>query len=74
MGMSHHAPLSQMVAAAVSACGTTAELARRIGVTRQAIRQWKKIPIDKVVSVEGATGIPREILRPDIFRGGERAA
>lgn len=43
------------------------ELARRIGVTRQAIYGWDKIPAERVVEVEAATGIPRKKLRPDLY-------
>lgn len=44
------------------------ELARRLGITSQAISQWKKIPAERVVDIEAVTGIPREQLRPDLYR------
>ncbi|WEQ51183.1 hypothetical protein LV478_11645 [Komagataeibacter oboediens] len=31
--------------------------------------RWKTIPDHYVVAIEAATGIPREELRPDLFRG-----
>lgn len=49
--------------------GATAQLARAIGVTHAAVRQWGgHVPANRVVAVEGATGIPREELRPDLYR------
>lgn len=54
----------------IEKCGSMAELARRCGVSRQAIEGWKDlIPFARALDVEAATGIPRARLRPDIFRG-----
>lgn len=54
---------------AIAAVGSATELARLLGVTKQAISQWglRKIPAERVVEVEKLTGIPRHELRPDIF-------
>ncbi len=48
--------------------GLQSALARHLGVTRQAISDWPLVPIDRLKEVEKFTGIPREKLRPDIFR------
>lgn len=48
--------------------GLQSKLARHLGVTRQAISAWPVVPIDRLKDVEKFTGIPRETLRPDIFR------
>lgn len=48
--------------------GLQSQLARHLGVTRQAISDWPVVPIDRLKAVEKFTGIPRERLRPDIFR------
>ena len=48
-------------------------LARRIGVTRGAIAQWEKVPAERMKDVSMATGIPMEILRPDIFETQQAA-
>lgn len=51
-----------------------AELARRMmragakRITGQAISQWTRVPAERVAHVEAATGIPREQLRPDLYR------
>ena len=44
------------------------ELARRIGITPEAVCQWKgRVPVNRVIAVEAATGVLREHLRPDVF-------
>lgn len=35
---------------------------------------WKKVPAEQVVEVERITGLPREELRPDLYRGAELEA
>ena len=37
------------------------------GVTPQAISQWVRVPVGRVLDVERITGIPRHELRPDIY-------
>lgn len=46
--------------------GTTA-LACELGISKQAVSMWKKIPAERVIAIEAATGIPREELRPDLY-------
>lgn len=43
------------------------ELAKRLGVTPQAVSDWVEVPITRCVAVELATGVPRSELRPDVF-------
>lgn len=55
---------------AIKQAGHQAALAEKIGVTQQTISYWRskgRIPAEKVVEVEAATGISRHELRPDIF-------
>jgi TorA maturation chaperone TorD len=52
---------------AIRAAGSVSELARRIGISQPSLANWNRIPADRVVSVESATGINRSILRPDLF-------
>ena len=49
--------------------GRLSRLAADLGVTPAAIRQWDKVPADRVVAVERATGIPRQVMRPDLYEG-----
>jgi DNA-binding transcriptional regulator YdaS (Cro superfamily) len=54
--------------AAIDKAGGMRPLARAIGISFQAIQFWRKrIPAERVLDVERATGIPREELRPDLY-------
>jgi TorA maturation chaperone TorD len=46
-------------------------LARRLGISQPSVSNWTRVPADRVVAVEQATGIPRGKLRPDLYREGE---
>jgi len=59
--------LKQGVARAVSAAGTYSELARMLGVSRAAVNKWKQVPEARVDEIERLTGVPRYLLRPDLF-------
>ena len=49
--------------------GGVPELARRLGISRQAIYQWEAIPAEKVHAIAHMTGLPKSKLRPDLFGG-----
>lgn len=49
--------------------GRSKTLAEILGISPPAISQWKRVPADKVIDVEAATGISRHKLRPDVFGG-----
>lgn len=52
---------------AIRACGSKAELARRLGKTPQAISHWRRIPPKLIVAVERISGVSREQLAPWLF-------
>jgi DNA-binding transcriptional regulator YdaS (Cro superfamily) len=52
---------------AIATAGGMRALARQIGISSQAITQWDRVPGERVVAVENATGIPRARLRPDLY-------
>lgn len=52
---------------AIEAAGGVRALARGLGISQPAISGWKRIPSDRVVAVENATGVPRAQLRPDLY-------
>lgn len=54
---------------AIRAVGGVSELARRIGISQPSVSNWDRIPAERVLSVEAATGVARSILRPDLFDG-----
>jgi len=58
---------------AASKVGGVPRLARKLGVSRQAIYQWTAVPVERAAELERVTGIPRRRLRPDLFRGQSRA-
>jgi DNA-binding transcriptional regulator YdaS (Cro superfamily) len=43
------------------------DIAKALGITTQAISQWKRVPAERVSQVSEATGIPVQDLRPDLF-------
>jgi len=43
------------------------ELDPTIRLSSQAISQWKRVPAERVLLVEAATGISRHDLRPDLY-------
>lgn len=36
-------------------------------ITKSAVSQWDRCPVERVLAVEAATGVPRYELRPDIY-------
>lgn len=42
-------------------------LARRLGISRQAVTRWQKVPIGRVRQVAAIIGVPARCIRPDIF-------
>jgi DNA-binding transcriptional regulator YdaS (Cro superfamily) len=53
---------------AIAKAGGLRALARALGIKYQAIQSWKKIPAERVIEIEHAIGVPRELLRPDLYR------
>src|SRR5512142_3327741 len=52
---------------AILAAGGVTELARRIGMSQPSVSNWSRIPAERVLTVEAATGVARAILRPDLY-------
>ena len=52
---------------AVRRVGSPARLAKLLGITRQAIQQWKSVPPERVLALENISGVSRYELRPDIY-------
>jgi DNA-binding transcriptional regulator YdaS (Cro superfamily) len=64
---------------AVVQAGGQSELARKLGVSRQAIHQWiakGRCPAERVLAVEMATGrrTRRWQIRPDLYPAPDEAA
>src|SRR5436309_11964809 len=56
------------LSAAIQAVGGVSELARRVGISQPSVSNWDKVPAERVLAVESATGVPRVRLRPDLYR------
>ncbi len=52
---------------AILIAGNSTKLGKKVGVSRQAVEQWKVVPPERVLAVEKATGVSRYDLRPDIY-------
>lgn len=52
---------------AIRAVGGISALARALGVAQPSISGWSRVPAERVVAVEAATGVTRDILRPDLY-------
>ncbi len=52
---------------AVRAAGSVSELARQIGISQPSVSNWTRIPAERVIAIEAATGVDRKILRPDLY-------
>jgi len=61
--------LRTAVKTAGKAAGNMSELARVLGLSSAAIAQWKRIPAERIIEIERATGVRREVLRPDLYQG-----
>jgi TorA maturation chaperone TorD len=54
---------------AIEAAGGVAGLARKLGIAQPSVSNWTKVPPERVIAVEGLTGVARDVLRPDLYPG-----
>jgi TorA maturation chaperone TorD len=52
---------------AIRVAGGVGALARKIGISQPSVSNWSRVPAERVLSVEAATGIDRAVLRPDLY-------
>ena len=52
---------------AIERAGGLQALGRMLGISKQAIDQWRRVPAERVLEVERLTGVSRYLLRPDVF-------
>ena len=52
---------------AIDAAGGVAKLARKIGIAQPSVSNWNRVPAQRVIAVESATGVSRKVLRPDLY-------
>jgi len=46
---------------------TKAEIARHLGIKKQNLTRWKKVPPHYVGDLSKLTGLPREYILPSLF-------
>lgn len=52
---------------AIDAAGGTAQLARTVGIAQPSVSNWNRVPAQRVIAVEAATGVSRQQLRADLY-------
>lgn len=52
---------------AIEAAGGIGQLARKVGVAQPSVSNWIRVPAERVIAVEAVTGVPRRVLRPDLY-------
>jgi TorA maturation chaperone TorD len=52
---------------AIHAAGGIGALARTLGISQPSVSNWQQVPAHRVLAVEAATGVPRGVLRPDLY-------
>ena len=54
---------------AVRRAGSRPALARSLGVSVTAVRKYEQVncPAERAVQIEAATGVSRELIRPDLW-------
>ena len=58
---------------AIEVAGTQEALAELCGVRQPSVYHWlyRSCPPVRAVQLENVTGVPRELIRPDLFTDGE---
>jgi DNA-binding transcriptional regulator YdaS (Cro superfamily) len=59
---------------AIEAAGGLRPLARELGISVTSLSGWSRVPSHRILQVEAVTKIPREKLRPDLYRREGEAA
>ena len=58
---------------AIDAAGGVSALARALGLSQPTVSNWRRIPSERVLAVEEATGVSRSTLRPDLYPATDEA-
>lgn len=52
---------------AIRAAGGVGALAHKLSIAQPSVSNWSRVPAERVVAVEAATGVSRTVLRPDLY-------
>ncbi len=68
--MSYFSIMEESLQRALDIVGGPTALGRYLGITKQAVSQWSRVPAERVLAVEDATdrAVPCWELRPDLYR------
>lgn len=55
------------ISSLIEAAGGPSAVGRGLGISPQAVGQWRKVPAERVLAFERISGIPRSRIRPDIY-------
>lgn len=61
----------------IKAAGGQSELARLLDIKQQSVHEWVtrgRVPAERVLQIERVTGVPRHLIRPDIYPVSDSAA
>jgi DNA-binding transcriptional regulator YdaS (Cro superfamily) len=58
--------------AAIIAAGGVTKLAALLGIKHPNLWKWKRAPAERVPAISEITGIPRHVLRPDLWEPPSR--
>jgi TorA maturation chaperone TorD len=59
---------------AIRTVGGVSELARRLGISQPSVSNWDRVPAERVLDVEAASGVERVVLRPDLYAARKRVS
>lgn len=62
------------VHAAVHKAGGRRKLAFILQITRDAVAQWDRVPLGRVLEIEEKIGVPRHVLRPDRYSENDKGS
>lgn len=58
----------QAIQKAIDGAGGLVALSRALRLAPSTISEWNRIPAERVMAVETASGVSKELLRPDLYR------
>jgi hypothetical protein len=61
-------PTDKELQAVITVMGGRVELARSLGLKYRSVLDWRRVPVERLIQIERITGIPRQRLRPDLYR------
>jgi DNA-binding transcriptional regulator YdaS (Cro superfamily) len=63
----HAVGMENALREAIRRVGGLAALARQLGISPQAVQQWRIAPAVRTLEIERLTGVSRYELRPDLY-------